>query len=174
MRRIALVSGLVWTVLLASAEPGLACGDKFLVVGRGVRPGHAFGATRPASIVIYANPKSSLPAALEESRLDAHLRKAGHRVTAVESARELESALANGSVDIVVTALSDMTALEPEVRAAASRPVLLPVIYNPTGKELAAAEHAYRCVMKAPSRNQDYVDVINEALKLRADQAKAH
>lgn len=75
-------------------------------------------------------------------------------------------------MDVVMTGLSDMTALEPEVRAAASRPVLLPVIYNPTGQELKAAEKKYACVMKAPSRNQDYLDVINEALSHRSEQVK--
>jgi hypothetical protein len=173
MRRVRTLSFLC-VALVTSTEWGLACGDKFLVVGRGVRQARAFGVTRPASILIYANPKSALPAALEESRLDAHLRKAGHRVTSVENSRELQAALAGGGIDIVMTALSDMSALEPEVRAAASKPVLLPVIYNPTGQELTAAEKTYSCVLKAPSRNQDYVEVINEALKLRTSQAKAH
>jgi hypothetical protein len=118
------------------------------------------------------NPKSELPAALAESRLDAHLRKAGHRVRTAETRPELQAALLDGTVDVVLTGLSDMTALEPDVRAAASKPALLPVIYNPTGQELKEAEKKFACVMKAPSRNQDYLDVINEALAVRSEPAK--
>ena len=160
--------------LLTSADWGIACGDKFLVIGRGVRRARASGVSRPASIVIYANPKTSLPEALADSRLDSHLRNSGHRVTSVTTLGALQAALQAGGVDIVMSAVSDMNGIEPDIRSASSKPALLPVIYNPTGKELAAAERQYHCVMKAPSRKQDYVDVINEALKIRADDAKKH
>lgn len=174
MRRSQAVSGVLAAALILGANGAKPCGDKFLVVGRGVRAGSAHGVTRPASILLYVNPKSELPAALTESRLDAHLRKAGHRVRTVETRPELEAALQEGAVDVVMTGLSDMSDLEPTVRAAGSKPALLPVIYNPTGQELKAAEKKYACVMKAPSRNQDYLEVINEALAHRSEQAKAH
>jgi hypothetical protein len=172
MKRFQVVSGVLATVLVLWANAAMPCGDKFLVVGRGVRSGRPQGVMRPASILLYVNPKSELPAALTESRLDTHLRKAGHRVRSAETRQELAAALQEGTVDVVMTGLSDMTALEPEVRAASSKPALLPVIYNPTGQELKAAEKKYTCVMKAPSRNQDYLDVINEALAHRSEQAK--
>lgn len=172
MRRSQAVPGFLTTALLLWANAAAPCGDKFLVVGRGVRAGKAQGVTRPASILLFVNPKSELPAALTESRLDAHLRKAGHRVRSTETRQELQAALQEGTVDVVMTGLSDMTALEPDVRAAPSKPILLPVIYNPTGQELKAAEKRYACVMKAPSRNQDYLTVINEALALRSEHAK--
>lgn len=66
MKRSQVFSTFLAMALLVGARPAAPCGDKFLVVGRGVRSGRAQGVTRPASIVLYANPKSELPAALTE------------------------------------------------------------------------------------------------------------
>ena len=70
MKRSQVFSTLLATALVLGANRAKPCGDKFLVVGRGVRAGRAQGVTRPASILLYVNPKSELPAALRESRLD--------------------------------------------------------------------------------------------------------
>jgi len=172
MTRSRALVGFIGAALLLGSSRGEACGDKLLVVGRGVRAGRAQGVTRPASIVLYVNPKGTLPAALTESRLDAHLRKAGHSVRSVETRQELTAALNEGTADVVVTDIADVAALESDVRGAPSKPALLPVIYNPTGQELKAAEKKYACVMKAPSKNQDYLEVIDDALALRAKEAK--
>jgi len=88
----------------------------------------------------------------------------------------LDSDLASGNYDHVLADLSDMTALEPRVGAAPARPTLLPILYNPTGEELEAAQREYRCVMRSPSTRQGYLAVIEEAMAARQkrNDARAH
>jgi len=51
----------------------LACGDKFLVAGRGTRFQRPKNA-RAASVLIYANPSSGLPAALKNVKVESVLK----------------------------------------------------------------------------------------------------
>jgi hypothetical protein len=72
--------------------------------------------------------------------------------------------------------LADLKAaplLEPEAKAAPSRPTILPTLYNPTEAELAAASRQYTCVVKSPGDQKDYMTVINEAMAERARLAPA-
>ncbi|MEP6994284.1 MAG: hypothetical protein ABI968_07160, partial [Acidobacteriota bacterium] len=62
-RRIGL-AGLVAALGLWTGADLLACGDKFLVVGRGTRYQRPKNA-RAASILIYASPSAGLSAALK-------------------------------------------------------------------------------------------------------------
>ena len=171
MRRLLLGLGLAATTLLAGGD-ALGCGDKFLVVGRGVRAQRLGGAVHHASILIYVSPKGGLDAALRETGLDRDLRLAGHKVRAVADRRQLDAALASGKQDIVLAGIADMTALEPLVGAAPTRPSLLPIIYNPTGEELEAAQGEYRCVMRSPSTQQGYLAVIEDAMKQRRQDGR--
>jgi len=171
MRRLLLGLGLAATTLFVAGD-ALCCGDKFLVVGRGVRAQRLNGAVHHASILIYVSPKGGLDAALRETGLDRDLSLAGHKVRAVANREQLESALASGRQDIVLAGIADMTALEPLVGAAPTRPSLLPIIYNPTGEELEAAKKEYRCVMRSPSTQQGYLAVIEDAMRQRGQSAR--
>lgn len=172
MHRV-LVGSLLAVALVATGDVASACGDKFLVIGRGVRSQRAKGAVQHASILMYLDPKSELPAAMKDAGLETQLKLAGHKLHSVESRGALSTQLTTGNYDLVLAGISDMTALEPEVRAAASKPALLPIIYNPTGEELAAAEKQFKCVMKSPSKKQHYLAVIDDALVIRAKQERA-
>ncbi len=170
MGKLTSTCGLIAFLLLAAGREGTACGDKFLVIGRGRRVSFA---AHPASILIDLNPRTPLPRALRELKIPAALKAAGHKVRSVETEPQLEAALATGKYDLVLGDLSDMTALEPKVGAAPSHPKLLPVIYNPTGAELAAAEREYACVMRSPSKEQPFLAVIDDAMELRLRRASS-
>ena len=64
MKKLLLAAGLAG-VRSAMGGDALACGDKLVIVGRGMRPKRARAAC-PASILVYADPKGSMPAALGE------------------------------------------------------------------------------------------------------------
>ena len=83
----------------------LACGDKFLVAGRGTRYQRPKNA-RAASVLIYANPSSGLPAALKKVKVESVLKHEGHRSTTVETLDQLSTILAGGRFDVVVAASS--------------------------------------------------------------------
>ncbi len=169
-RTLLLGLGLLGSLGAVGAAELLACGDKLVVVGRGLRPKRA-KASVPASILLFADPKGSLPAALEEGHLRRDLEKAGHRLRSVSSREELGAALDTGSYDLVFADFKVAPAIETEAKAAHSKPTVLPTLFNPSDAELAAASKQYQCIMKSPGQQKDYLAVVNEALALRAKQA---
>lgn len=102
----------------------LACGDKFLVTGRGTRFQRPKNA-RAASVLIYANPASGLPSALKNVSVDSVLKHEGHRSTTVETFDQLSAILAGGRFDVVVAASSVAGDVERLLGAAPDRAVIL-------------------------------------------------
>src|SRR6476620_7566926 len=84
----------------------LACGDKFLVAGRGTRYQRPKPA-RAASVLIYADPTSSVAATLKKEKVDSLLTLDGHRATRVQSLEELSAVVSSGRYDVILTAASD-------------------------------------------------------------------
>lgn len=162
--------GLVGAVLGVGGD-ALACGDKLLLVGRGLRPG--MGRTGPpASILVFADPQGSLPAALNKGRLRKDLERAGHRLRSVGTRTELRDALKTGSYDLVFADFKMAPSLEAEASEARSKPSVLPILYNPTDAELAAATKDYFC-LQAPGKQRDYLAVVDKALERRTMMTKA-
>jgi hypothetical protein len=146
----------------------LACGDKLVVVGRGLRANRAMHAPHRASILVYADPKGSLPAALEQGHLRKDLEQAGHRLRTTTSREEFDAALGTGTYDLILADYKAAPGLESEAEAAASKPMVLPTLFNPSESELAAVSRQFSCVVKAPGGPKDYMTVINEAMAERA------
>jgi len=167
MKRLMLVAGLMGAALAMGGDV-FACGDKLVVVGRG-RPKRVKG-VQAAAILVYADPKGSLPAALEEGHLRQDLERAGHRIRSVSTREEFGAALETGTYDLVFADYKTAPSLQAEAQAARSKPSVLPTLFNPTEAERQAAEKQYHCVMKAPAAQKDYLAVVNEALLERAKQ----
>jgi len=159
--------------VLATAASGevLACGDKLVIVGRGLRATRLRGAPHRASILVYADPGGSLPAALEEGHLRSDLERAGHRLRTATSREEFDTALGTGTYDLVLADFKTAALLEPAVKASASKPTVLPTLFHPSDAELSAASSQFTCVVKSPGDVKDYMSVINAALAERAKQA---
>jgi ABC-type amino acid transport substrate-binding protein len=164
-----LVVGLL--ALSAAGTDLLACGDKFLVISRGTRFDRAAIARQPAAILVYVNPSSTLPKALERVPVEATLRRVGYRPTSVSSPAELEQALRQGGWDVVVADLADSAALRARLQGDAA-PLVLPVVHAAPGSVLAQARRDYPHVLKGPVKSQSLVEAIDDALahrqKLRA------
>ena len=170
MRRIALMLGLVFLVLSLGEKPVGACGDKLLVLGRGVRFQSDIP-VQPASILLYLHRGSPSFAVLNDPRLQSILREAGHKLQAAGNLQELAESLRTGKYDIVLTDFSDAGSLESVVASAPSKPVLLPFVFKgaKTAKaEAASAEKQYRCVLTAPNRVGHYLATVDKAMDLRS------
>jgi hypothetical protein len=165
MREKLLVAGLL--VLTVAGTDLLGCGDKFLVASRGTRFQRAAIARQPANILVYANPTSTLPKALEKAEVDETLRKAGYRPTSVSDPRELEQALRKGGWDLVVADLADGAVVRGNLQSGAKAPMVLPVVYRATGSEIAQAKKDYARVVKGPIKSQAFLEAIDDALSLR-------
>jgi hypothetical protein len=146
----------------------LACGDKYLVLGRGTRFQRGARAHVPAAILVYANPASALPKAFSNLPVESVLHKAGHRSTSVASINELDRAMRQGKFDLVLADIADSDAIKAHLSQGIDGPVLVPVIYNPTGEELKEAKKHYACILRSPTRDDSFLDVIDEAVAMRA------
>lgn len=175
MRQLRITAVVLLAGSLASAEVQ-ACGDKFLVVGRGPRAQRVKGAVQKASILMYLDRRTELPSAMKEEGLENELKLAGHRVRQIDTRGAVASELRARRYDIVMAGIADMNSLEVELGAlppGESRPLLLPIVHNPTGDELAAAERRYQCLMRSPSKKQHYLAVIDDAIAGRQKRARA-
>ncbi len=85
----------------------------------------------------------------------------------VTSAEAFSSALGQGGWDLVLADVSDSQALSGRTQNANS-PIVLPVMYNPTSAELAEAKKQHRRILKAPTKNQAFLDAIDDALAQRS------
>jgi len=104
-----------------------ACGDKFFLVGRGDRFSRAYATLHPGRILIYTGGTTTVSKGLRDARLHKFITRAGHRVVIAADRGELDRALKSGSVDVVLAGLGQAVDLVPEVAAAPSRPILLPI-----------------------------------------------
>ena len=140
-----------------------ACGDKFLFVGRVVKYQQTIAASSPGSILLYTNPSSKLPAAIQEMKLDTLLSLAGHRVEAIADASALTRAVGTGRYDLLLVDAADAD----HWKAAAPGLIVVPVLYHPSKTEQIAAEQTYKRILKAPAKAGDTLALVSEVMKLR-------
>jgi hypothetical protein len=161
--RLVVAAGCVFFV-----SPDLdACGDKLIRMGRGLRS----RAAHPASILIYMQRDSVVPAAAKDLRLSAALSQAGHRIRAVERENDLESELKSGAYDIVVADAS-AGAIVQQMQTGPSKPRFLPVFYKPTRAQLADAEKRNLCFLAAPGKTFEVLAEIDHVMAERRKQAR--
>lgn len=153
--------------LLGSVELD-ACGDKFLRMGQALRLSRA---VRPASILIYMQPDSVVPAAAKDLKLSA-MKQAGHRLHMVESESDLETALRSGAYDIVLGDASAAALVRRAAHAAGPKPRFLPVFYKPTSQQLDAAAKQYGCFVAAPGKRYEILAEIDHVMEERRKAAK--
>lgn len=128
--RFGVVGLVVVTLGLGTAADALACGDKFLVAGRGTRYQRPRNA-RAATVLIYASSTSQLTAALKKAKADSALKHEGHRATTVESLDQLTALLTSGRFDVVLAASDDSSAVERLVGSAPDAAIVVSVGASP-------------------------------------------
>jgi hypothetical protein len=158
---LALVAGMLWTTA------AFACGDKLMFLLGGVRF-RQIASAHPASILAYTRENSAVPAVVRNLEMQPTLRRAGYRVTAVESPARFAEELKTGFFDVVLIDASDADALGEQARLAPSKPALLPVVSKSNKVEAAAARKKFRRVLNTPSNANDYLDTIDDALEIRS------
>jgi hypothetical protein len=119
--------GVVAMVLAFSASSDLfACGDKFLVAGRGTRYQRPKTA-RAASVLIYADPTSAIAATLKKAKVESLLKLEGHRATKVQSLEELSAVVASGRYDVILAANSDSANVQRLVKPSPDAAIIVGV-----------------------------------------------
>jgi hypothetical protein len=169
-KSLAALFGVLAGVFLAS-QAVLACGDKLVLLGRGIRFQRMLATKHPASILVYLNPATGIAAADREYELRSLLKLAGHKPRAVATATELAKEIGSGSYDLILADYSDAAALEKQIPAAKAKPALIPVMYNPTPDQRAAAEKEYSCLVAPAKKNYDLLKVIDQAMTTRPESS---
>ena len=172
MRACALALFVSALVLQQGAPDLQACGDKFLLVGRGAKFRQAYAAVYPASILVFASPQRSAAKAIRDPRLQTDLKTAGHRVEVVEDERALARALESDRVDLVLTDAADADRIARQADTAPARPRVLPVMFEPSKEEAKAIEARYQCRLTTSDRSTRYLAAIDDAMKARVELKK--
>ncbi len=167
MRRLFLLLGSFTAIVLFAATLVYACGDKLLVLNRGLRF-QDFSSSRPASILLYTHTGSRTSDAINDGQLQSALLKAGHKLQIVGEHSRLDDALKTGHYDLVLADLADAAGIEEQLRALPSPPVVVPVVYEGTKAEAEAVKAHYRCLLKAPDKSGNYLNAIDRALEEKA------
>jgi ABC-type amino acid transport substrate-binding protein len=156
---------------LLGGTVALACGDKLLVAGRGVRFQRTY-AGHKGNVLIYSTSVQSGDV-LKSALIKNTLTRAGHTLQTVDDASQLDAALKSGKVDVVLGDFAELAPVAHELHAASSKPVVLPILFKPTKAELAAAQKDYRIALRAPADQVQLLTAIDEAMKLRLKAAKS-
>lgn len=177
-----LVLAIIATVVGQGAVPVLACGDKLMMLGRGIRF-QSKHTPRAAAVLLYL-PESATGQALTDPKLESALREAGHAVRAVTSPADLETALRSGTFDVVLANFTHAPELERAKAVAERNAVVLPAIYLVTPAAAARsrqqskvdrerASREFAVVVEVPGRPGHYCHAVDEAMELKLKREKA-
>src|SRR5580765_3672175 len=151
MKRWFAAAAALVTLGTLGSQAASACGDKFLLVGRGVRFDRAYAAVHPASILIVLPPKSVKSAAVRDARLLTALKMAGHRVEVVQEPANLSEVLGRSRHDIILAERADASAIRTGAGAGvAAKPSIVGVLEDPSAAALTAARQEFEYVLKTP------------------------
>lgn len=167
MRRLLLPLGIVLVVAGFAVSEASACGDKFLVIGRGAK--RVQKARHPASVLLYQHPGSSLETATKDMKLEARLREAGHSVDSAATSVPLKEAVGSKRYDFVLVDLADAQAAAQQLEGLAGRPAVVPVTDKATDAALASAKAEYGLVIKT-GKSLSYLPALDDAMSRRPTQ----
>ena len=162
MRRILFIA---IAAALVCCQSAVACGDKFLVIGRGASYRNRYVAIHPATILLYGQ-RAATDGNTDVKRI---LQRAGHRVTFAPDEAHLLADLQSTSYDFVLTPLDDVEKTENRVRSVAPNTLVLPVFYASNDEEVRRAETQYQCIARSDekTKQRSFLAVLDDAMAMR-------
>lgn len=151
-------------LLIGSLSSHLAygCGDKLLVLGRPL-----MFTSRPAAILAYAPPGSSLQSLLSATQWTGAMTKGKHHLQVVQTPDQLAQILKTERFDVILAGLTDAAALRPQMAIASYPAVVVPVLDSGSRDAFRSAEREYGVAMKGVAKSGDYLSAIGRAVDLR-------
>jgi len=160
-------------IAVSGSQAVSACGDKFLLVGRGVRFDQAYAAIHPASILIVVPVKSVKSAAVRDSHLLTALKRAGHKVEVVQQPANLADAVNRSRHDIILVEQADVSALHEIPTAAGQlKPSIVGVLEDPSPSALTDAHRQLEYVLPTPTSLAHILNLMDDVMKARLDSAR--
>lgn len=149
-----------------------ACGDKFLMVGRGAKFQRAYASVYPGKLLIYTKPSSDPKTAIRDPQLLKALRQAGHTVSIIDGDWPLlEQAVKGGAVDIVMLDVADAPRLQPVMAASLTHPEAMYVASR--SKQSTPVDKDLSVRLKSSDGTLKYLEEIENVMKARLKHTKA-
>jgi hypothetical protein len=160
-------------VALTVAAPALypvahACGDKFLMVGRGAKFQRAYASVHPGKVLIFVRPSTDRKAAIRDPQLHRALRQAGHAVSVIEDWMLLEQALKAVPIDVILVDAEEAARLRTAIGSSVTAPDALYVAFSSATPPSDVISR-----LKSTDRPIRFLDEIENVLKARARRSKA-
>jgi len=170
MSRIAAVVVALLIGVPAMYPVAQACGDKFLMAGRGAKFQRAYASVYPGKLLIYSQ-SSKNKTAIRDPQLYKALRQAGHTVSIIEDWALVEQAVKNGPVDLVLVDVAEAGRLQPLLASSAVHPDPMYVVSSSTKSDAACA--GMNCRLKSSDGTLKYLEEVESVMKARAKHAKS-
>jgi hypothetical protein len=167
MRRTLMLTAAFLLLAPALWDAAQACGDKFLMVGRGARFARAYASVYPGHLVVYARPSLGTKAMIADVRLHKLLRLAGHKVSVIQDGALLEQAVRSTTTDIVLVDLTDAPQVDQLAQSSALRPSILPVRPQGRSAELDRLQKQFAGKLKDSDHVVRWLDAVEDAMKAR-------
>ena len=142
------VSSLIVMIAIGMTADVFACGDKFLIGGRGTRYQRPKNA-RAASVLIYADPQSVVPATLKQVKVESLLKLEGHRTTKVQTFEQLSAVVSSGRYDVILAAANASADVQKLVGREPTAAVVLPI------EDLAKTKSILQAIDKAVAQRDE-------------------
>ena len=142
----------------------LACGDKYLSVGRGSRFQRGYVSLHPVTIAVLRSQVTGRKDFLSR------LKVAGHKLEVTEDVAGLKALLKKGKYDVVLADFESAAAIDDVLAALTSKPLFLPVV-DAGSSSSTNAQKEYGCTLNASKKKgKNFLAVIDEAVdaKLKA------
>jgi hypothetical protein len=182
MRRFAAVSIVILSAVLIQ-KPTLvqACGEKLLLLGRGIRF-QSRHTPRAAAVLLYV-PNTGSGRPLSDPNIESALKEAGHTVRAVTTSADLESAVRRGTYDVVLADITDALDLERARAIPGQNAVVLPAVYLVSAAQLPpkqqtkadrdSAAKAFGVMVEVPGRPGHYCAAVDKAMELKLKRERS-
>lgn len=168
MRILRVLTGTSLMLFFVSGSTS-ACGDKLLLLSRGLRFERSVAA-HPASILMFVRPNSRTASIAADSQTA--LEQAGHKIRTIQNIDQVSDALSATAYDLLLADMEDIPAIEQRISATSSTPVLVPIVYKGWKQDSGPAmQHAYITVR--PGKVSNYVSAIDKAMKFKLKQQKS-
>jgi len=146
-------------ILLFCKSDAFACGDKFLLIGRGLRYEQAHVAAHPASILVFLHEDKL------NKEMESILKPAGHKVRTVGDDIAFENALKSSKYDLLLVNLTDAPRVQNQIQSMQTPPFVLPVVSASNKAALKTAQTNNICLLQFQGKIKHPVKLIDQIME---------
>jgi ABC-type molybdate transport system substrate-binding protein len=165
MRRVLFLFTVALVMAVPESPTVAACGNKFLQIGRGVIR-YDYAPRYSAAVLVFAPSRSGATPLFKDQKIQPALGLL-HKVVVVQDEAGLAKALQAGHFDLALVGQTDLVMFGHAADTVQRAPTVLPVMNKPTKTVMEACKRQYDCDLKTSDRLDDFLKVMDDAMKVR-------